>query len=376
MQSIVSIVSYTFLPAKTGGEKGIALFYKYLSRYCRLTCVGTRANGEADGNYTLVPSFSSSPVRYINPLLIFRIRSTIRENRAAYLEIEHPYFGWLGYLLSRITGTQLIVHSHNIEYARWKTIGKWWWPIMKTYEKFTHRAARFSFFKTEEDRQTAIRVFGLEPDTCSVITYGIEGNAVPEDSERMRCRSILEQAHGISGEETIFLFNGSLNYAPNFLALQELLDKINPVFAEQGRPYKLLICGKGLPASLNNLRAYADRNVIYAGFVDDISIYFKGADVFVNPVTEGGGIQTKLVEALSYNLTVISSRNGATGIPLSVTGEKLLVVDNNQPNAFAQAMNNAKTNTKLPEAFFEHFNWDKIAARAIRVLEAGTLSPR
>ncbi|MDE3249811.1 MAG: glycosyltransferase family 4 protein [Bacteroidota bacterium] len=368
MQSIVSIVSYTFLPAKTGGEKGIALFYKYLSRYCRLTCAGTRANGKPDGNYTLVPVFSSSPFRYINPFLVFRIRRVVKKANAGFLEIEHPYFGWLGFIVSRITGTKLIVHSHNIEYARWKTIGKWWWPIMKGYEQFTHRKAHYNFFKTEEDRQSAIAAFGLNPACCTVITYGIEDDKIPPDAERNRCQAMLRQQYGISENATLFLFNGSLNYSPNLLALQELLDKINPLFEKQGRPYKLLICGKGLPEPMNGLKDYASHNVVYAGFVDDISIYFKGADVFVNPVTEGGGIQTKLVEALSYNLTVISSRKGATGIPLTVTGDKLQVVDNNDPQSFARAMASVRTDSDLPVAFFEHFNWDNIAAKASRFL--------
>lgn len=368
MQSIVSIVSYTFLPAKTGGEKGIALFYKYLSRYCRLTCAGTRANASPDGDYTLIPVFSSSPARYINPFLVFRVQRIIRQTNASFLEIEHPYFGWLGFILSRFTGAQLIVHSHNIEYARWKTIGKWWWPIMRAYERFTHRSARYNFFKTEEDRQTAIAEFGLNPATCAVITYGIESIQIPDHAERKRCRTILQHQHGIGDNETIYLFNGSLNYAPNLLALQELLDKINPLFEKEGRPYKLLICGKGLPESMSGLKDYTAHHVVYAGFVDDISIYFKGADVFVNPVTEGGGIQTKLVEALSYNLTVISSRKGATGVPLTVTGDKLLIVDNNSPVSFARAMGAAKTNTDLPASFFDHFNWNNIAAKASRFL--------
>jgi hypothetical protein len=64
---------------------------------------------------------------------------------------------------------------------------------------------------------------------------------------------------------------------------------------------------------MNELKNYADQNIIYAGFVDDISIYFKGADVFINPVSYGGGIKTKLVEALGYNLNAVSTSNGAIG---------------------------------------------------------------
>ncbi len=37
---------------------------------------------------------------------------------------------------------------------------------------------------------------------------------------------------------------------------------------------------------------------------------------------DGGGIKTKLVEALGYNMNVVTTTSGAIGVPLSITGEK------------------------------------------------------
>jgi len=88
--------------------------------------------------------------------------------------------------------------------------------------------------------------------------------------------------HGLNGDEQILLFNGALDYAPNFEAVKIITDKINPeLLATSSFKYKIIICGRGLPASLNNLEAYRDKNIIYTGFVPDIEMYVKGADLFI-----------------------------------------------------------------------------------------------
>ena len=42
------------------------------------------------------------------------------------------------------------------------------------------------------------------------------------------------------------------------------------------------------------------KNLVYAGFVNDVDVYYKGADLFINPVNSGGGLKTKLVEAIGF----------------------------------------------------------------------------
>lgn len=116
---------------------------------------------------------------------------------------------------------------------------------------------------------------------------------------------------------------------------------------------------------MNELKGYREQNIIYAGFVDDIGIYFKGADVFINPITDGGGIKTKLVEALGYNLNAVSTVNGAIGVDPSLCNGKLLISDVDDWKLFAENMQKAvNINAEIPRVYFDHFNWQHIAQKA------------
>src|SRR3982751_893509 len=99
MTSVVSIAPYKFLPAKIGGQKGIALFNQYISKYVQFICLTIKGNENTLANYKAISVFSKSRLRYINPLYFFRIRNILRKEKATHLLIEHPYFGWLGIIL-------------------------------------------------------------------------------------------------------------------------------------------------------------------------------------------------------------------------------------------------------------------------------------
>jgi hypothetical protein len=353
-----------------GGHKGIAFFYKHLSRLLPVTIVSTKNNeppAELDAMFLKV--LSNSRLRYINPLLFFKVRKIIKENSCTHLILEHPYYGWLGILLKWACNIRLVVHSHNIESMRFKSTGKWWWRILWQYEKKIYRQANIKFFVTDDDRNFAIKHFALDATTCHTITYGFEKNKMPSLQEKKEARNTLEAFHSINTSEKILLFNGTLDYKPNRDAVDAILHHINPLLrSDTSFKYKIIICGKGLPTVYNELKDHATNNIIYAGFVEDINIYFTGADIFINPVTDGGGIKTKLVEALGANLSCISSKSGATGVPLSVTGNKLFTIDDNNWLSFAEAIKNIDLSENIPDAFFEHFYWGNIAAKATLAL--------
>lgn len=372
MTKILSLVPYNIFPANFGGQRAIALFNEYLAKECDIVCVTVKSNEpQYAKGYTLLNILSGSPFRYINPFYFFTLRKIIRQHQITHVILEHPYFGWLGMLLKKLTGIKLVIRSHNIESMRWKSLGKWWWKILWWYERTTHRAADVSFFITDHDREYAIRTFQLHAAACTTITYGVETHHAPLPEEKEYCKAILRERHGLSLHETIFLFNGALDYMPNYQGVQSIVNNINPVFLQEGFLYKIIICGKGLPAHMNELKAYAHQNIIYAGFVDNIEIYFKGADTFLNPVTEGGGIKTKLIEALSYNLNAVSTRNGAFGIDAKLTNNKLVITGNNDWVSFAKAAKNISGNkNKIPPGFYDHFYWGSIAGKASRFIIA------
>lgn len=363
---ILSLVSYPFLPPRMGGQKGIALFNQYLGQKLDLHCVCTKNNDPRFAStYRVSNIISNAKTRYINPAYFFRIRRIIRSEKITHLILEHPYYGWLAILLKWFCGIKLVAHSHNIESSRFKSMGKWWWGIMWHYEKFIHGRADLNFFIQEDDRLFAIRYYKLKPEKCHAITYGIEMDKAPSADERKAARQTICSAWHIDPADKLLLFNGTLDYRPNRDALDAILEKINPLLMNSPAfRYKILICGNKLPAVYNDLRDQKDNNIIYAGFVDDITIYFKGADVFINPVTDGGGIKTKVVEALGFNLSVVSTQSGAIGIPVEITGNKMLVLEDEDNKGFADAVLQTDDQSQIPGSFFTHFYWGHIAAKA------------
>lgn len=315
---------------------------------------------------------SKAAWRYANPFLFFKIKKACKKLGINCLVIEHPYYGWLGALLKYFAGIKLIVHSHNIESTRFRTLGKRWWRLLFHYEKFTHRKAALSFFISASDQQFAIQNFGLLPHKTMVCTYGIPGlQPTPEADKKTAKQHILEQ-YQLEGETVLLLFNGTLSYQPNLDAVKEIVEKINPLLQKQSLPnYKIIICGKGLPDSFNNLEAYKDQDVIYAGFVDDIKLYFDAADVFINPVTDGGGIKTKLIEALAANARAVSYASGAIGVDAFLTGGNMKIVEDGNATAFVSALTGilARQKSETPAAFFDHFNWRSITRKAAEAIE-------
>jgi glycosyltransferase involved in cell wall biosynthesis len=371
MINVLSIVSYKFLPPDMGGQKGIAFFNRYLSRLVKLSCVTIEDNRELDTEgYPIKNILSNSKSRYFNPFYFFTISRIIRKEKITHLIIEHPYYGWLGILLKWFCKVKLIVHSHNIEALRFKSMGKWWCGILWHYEKLTHAKADHNFFIQDNDRNYAIENFKLTPGQCTTITYGFELSQPPTPADKRSARDQICKTHGISETDRILLFNGTLGYKPNLDALNNILKKINPLLLnEVDLHYKIIICGNKLPADRNGLINYKDQNIIYAGFVDDINLYFKGCDIFINPVIDGGGIKTKVVEALGNDLSVISTQSGAIGIPSEITGHKMYLVENNDWTGFSNFIKTINPAETIPIIYFDHFYWGKIAEKAAASLK-------
>jgi glycosyltransferase involved in cell wall biosynthesis len=267
-------------------------------------------------------------------------------------------------------GVRLIIHSHNIEGLRWKGLNKWWWKILWQYEAWAHRQADFNFFKQHEDHAYALTHFKLLPERCMEVTYGIEQEVPPAPEERSAARTYLQRQHAIPHGHHILLFNGAFGYTPNLNGLKHIIDHINPLLEQiPNFQYSILICGKGIPAEISQRQR---PNIIFAGFVADINIYFKGAGIFLNPITEGGGIKTKLVEALGFDMDAVSTRNGAIGVDPNICNGKLTVVDDVDWNGFADAVYRASFNkTHISSSYFHHFYWNDIAKKAALFVSAG-----
>src|SRR6478609_3971424 len=99
MANVLSIVSYKIFPAKFGGQKGIASFNEYFSKYHDLYCVTVEDNTPEFASYKIINALSNRPARYINIFYFGLMKKIIRQNNISHVIIEHPYYGWMGLLL-------------------------------------------------------------------------------------------------------------------------------------------------------------------------------------------------------------------------------------------------------------------------------------
>lgn len=344
-----------------GGQKGIAIFCKYLGEQNELTAVSVEDNDlSLAETYTMLPVFSKERRRYLNPFYVFSISRIIRQKRIKNIITEHPYMAWMGYYLKKTLNIKWFVHTHNIEYERFRTIGKSWYKFLKLYETAVYKNADKVFFKTIEDIEFAAQNKMLKKENAVLVPFGIEIDKNPGDRNVQKKR--IYDHHNIPADATLIFFNGTLDYKPNLDALLFILNEINPLLLKESSfNYRILICGRGLPSSFNELKGYADKNIIYAGFVDDVYAYFKAAGIFINPVITGGGVKTKIVEAMGYGTTVVSSTSGAAGIELSVCGDKMKVVADNNANDFVMEILNCKDQiTPTPQSYYEYYSWRNI----------------
>ena len=360
---------YQYLPYFSGGQKSIAQFLEYLGKETELSVITVPGNDETLArSYNIFPFLKKNPSRYYDRHLVSKISSFVKQQGIETIIWEHPYYAWLAFRVRKKTGVRTIFHTHNIEYKRFRSLGKFWWPLLRIYEKWCFKKADHIFFIAPEEMEFAVKKWKINPEKCQVVPFGIPICAYPED--KAESKKILCEKYGIDSDEKILLFNGLLNYKPNLDALKAILEYINTYLLQKAViRYKILICGKGLPEEMNSLKAYADKNIIYAGFVDDIETYFKAADIFLNPVQSGGGIKTKMVEAIAFGATVISTETGAGGMDRNAAGNKLIVVKDNEWIKFGEAIINQADNiSHSPAGFYYKYGWENIIKQVLKVL--------
>jgi glycosyltransferase involved in cell wall biosynthesis len=374
MANILSLVWYKVLPAKFGGQKGVALFNQYVGKHHHIVCLCS-SNNEPGGDegFTVINELPDSKWQFADPFLHKKISRIIVEHKITHLVLEHCYHGINGIRLARKHGLKLIVHSHNIEYERFRNMHKWWWRALYLLEKRTHQAADLSMFKTENDLKLAIESFQLDHGKCMVVPHGIVRADTPDAALRMKSRRILENSYGIPFNTKIIYFNGTLDYEPNALALKEIVEKIIPALGSKtSQAFMVMVTGRLIFSSYDYVKKLSHPCYLYAGEVEDISAYFSGADIFINPVATGGGIKVKLMEALSYGLPVISYASGAVGVDQALTGNALTVVADRDVDRLAQeVIDHWNDCPVLDTDFFRKYHWQEVskqAAERIRLL--------
>ena len=164
-------------------------------------------------------------------------------------------------------------------------------------------------------------------------------------------------------ESKTILFVGAMDRPVNIQAAMYFHTQVLPLIRKEIPDVHFYIVGNKPPDEIKAL-GNNDHNVFVTGFVEDVKPFFLRATVFVAPLFIGGGVITKILDAMAAGLPVITSSIGNEGID-ALPGKDLLIA--NTPEDFAKMALLLMNDHNLWSAYSEngkafvrkHFDWDK-----------------
>lgn len=172
--------------------------------------------------------------------------------------------------------------------------------------------------------------------------------------------------------DTDILFTGNMNYPPNILGAEYLVNEILPVVRKTRPAVSVMIAGAHPSEKVKRL---ASDQVTVTGWIPDIRDAYAGARVFIAPMSIGTGLQNKLLEAMAMGLPCITSPlvNAALG---AAPGREILIGEN--PEDYAEAvlklLNQPAEAENIAAAGLEfvrtHYSWEKETARLLDIIRS------
>jgi len=186
--------------------------------------------------------------------------------------------------------------------------------------------------------QEGHRLEEYERKVCSHFDINITCSVL--DSERLRTiapdATVVEVENGVDLQYFLsrrrtehrrsLVFVGTMNWYPNIEAAEFLVAKIMPALQRVDPVFHLKIVGSSPAKSVIQI-ARENGNVAVTGYVDDVRPYIERAEVYVCPITDGGGTKLKLLDAFSMAKAVVCHPVAAEGIDV-VPGRDVIFAEN------------------------------------------------
>lgn len=259
-----------------------------------------------------------------------------------------------GYMLSKQFGVPWIYSSHNVEYRRWLELGKLDYrrypfvPFMYLVERLGC-SANLVVVISESDAKVFRR--WVDEDKLVVILQGFnEETFNPYYEEPM-------------SERPVVLFFGNLAHVPNREAAYTIIREILPRVVEKFPDVVFQFVGANPP------KDFAHQNTQLKGFADNLADYIHRASVVIAPITLGGGMRTKIIEAIACGKVVISTDKGAEGI---LGNYRNLIIKKIEefPDAICETIKNKKlVNDHEFETLKTEFSWNSTLPKLHQKIE-------
>lgn len=211
--------------------------------------------------------------------------------------------------------TPYVVGHHNIESDM----------MSRRAENENHPLKKFYF------RQEAKKIEKYEKKFCGDAALNITCSSL--DSDRLRKiipnTNISEAPNGVdldyfhsepksltNGKGLKFIFAGRLNAYTNAKAALRLVETVWPAIKAKLPDATCFIVGSNPPQRLVD-QAKSDDSLVVTGFVDDVREYLNTADIYLCPITDGGGTKLKVLDALAMGIPMVADPIACEGIDVA-----------------------------------------------------------
>lgn len=230
------------------------------------------------------------------------------------------------------------------------TVWKW-----RRLERQLHRLCDASIYISPVDAATA------HPKLKGRIHVIPNGVSVPQGS--------LTSSRESRGRPIIG-FVGDMSYAPNISAVLRLANRIFPRVRQKFGNAELLIIGRNPAPEVRRLQS---GSVTITGEVQDIWEFISRVTVFAFPMTEGAGLQNKILEAMYAGVPIVSTSMAAR--PLEAVHESHVLIADSDADIAAQLLRllsdhtlAGRLATQAAEFVTKRFFWPSILPKYAAVI--------
>ena len=240
--------------------------------------------------------------RFYKPALEEQFIKLIQQEQFDVIVLESLFL--TGYIpaIRTISNATIVVRAHNVEHELWEQqatetsnfIKKWY---LKSLAKSLKKAEINQLNEADQvwtiTQEDAVKLAALEvKKPIYTIPVAIETPNQTADYS-----------------QTDFFHLGSLNWAPNQLAVKTLTEDYWPKLSDQTTS-QLHIAG----SFSESITLKEQKGIVFHGFVEDATQFMCSHGILVSPVRTGSGVRIKLLEALSLGVPCITTTLGSVGI--------------------------------------------------------------
>jgi polysaccharide biosynthesis protein PslH len=295
---------------------------KYLASYCsKIKIFGSTEIGQVSS--AVKESLPAQVIRNISQVASGFVKSLIASKDIDVIHLEGFY---MGQHIPRDNMCPVILSTQNVEYQLWQQRYKYEEDkLTKQYYKLQSQLTRkyeiqewsrsdLCLAITDDDLGVISRVIGS--GKCGLLPNGFDHL----ENEKPSGQEVVIKSPSL-------LYVGNFAYQPNKDGVRYFCTEIWPLIKQEIPDINVYFVGNSPDEEIKNLSK--QKGIYVTGVVESLKSYYAKCDVFICPLRIGGGIKMKMLEAMYFNMPIVSTSVGVQGFTLD-KNDRVLVRDNTE----------------------------------------------